>query len=392
MTVSSVGSTHAVESTGIDPPTPESGAGGAGGASGFDILLAGATSEAAHPEDRSASDGSDRGKSSDADPASQSSDKPKDPAKPGAEANLDGLLAVLAALAWTPTPADATDVSATPPPAETPVTGTDGTTSAPAPAPGPIGLDPTTLLDLTPIDVPAPTLESTAMSGTPAPAPPQLPAVSAPPTPAPTTAHAGAPAAPINGPSGAYADTAPSPADRARAGASSGAALASGSTPTHSAAVAAGIDDGTAAATVTPPPPAEQLVAVLSPLRTTQSGAYTLHLELKPPELGRVEMRVEMRDGVLHASIHAEHQSSAQLLRDSLADLRDRLSADGLNPGELTVSDSSVGSGTRDGRETAAGDAMPGSAVSTTDEIVASAPRIASAIDSEATSLLDVRV
>ena len=68
-------------------------------------------------------------------------------------------------------------------------------------------------------------------------------------------------------------------------------------------------------------------MSVLTPLRTTSNGTYTLHLELKPPELGRVELRVDMKDGVMHASIHSDHEGSAQLLRDALGDLRDRLDA-----------------------------------------------------------------
>ena len=178
----------------------------------------------------------------------------------------------------------------------------------------------------------------------------------------PTSRHTrAAPAAPINGPAEQRVRRhrpGRRPIERARPTQSStpdgAATVAVATADAHAPTVSAGVDDGnTAAATVTPPPPAEQLVSVLTPLRTTQNGTYTLHLELKPPELGRVEMRVEMRDGVLHASIHAEHESSAQLLRDALGDLRDRLGAEGVHPGELTVSDGAVGSGQRDGREAA---------------------------------------
>ena len=58
---------------------------------------------------------------------------------------------------------------------------------------------------------------------------------------------------------------------------------------------------------------------------------------MRPPELGRVDMRVEMRDGVLHASIHAEHSQTADLVRNALDDLRARLDADGVRSGQLTV-------------------------------------------------------
>ena len=104
-------------------------------------------------------------------------------------------------------------------------------------------------------------------------------------------------------------------------------------------------------------------------------------------------MRVEMRDGVLHASIHAEHEGSGQVLRDALGDLRDRLGASGVRTGALTVSDGSVGSrDNQDGRAagrtatTSSGpndDLPPGAAI---------APLPTPDPDSESTSLLDVRV
>ena len=132
----------------------------------------------------------------------------------------------------------------------------------------------------------------------------------------------------------------------------SGAATFAATAPAPTAT--AGAADATATTvTVAPPPPAEQLVSVLTPMRTAPNGTYTLRLELKPPELGRVEMRVEMRDGVLHASIHADHEGSAQLVRDALGELRDRLDAEGVHTGELTVSDGGVGSGSHGDRDAA---------------------------------------
>jgi len=90
---------------------------------------------------------------------------------------------------------------------------------------------------------------------------------------------------------------------------------------------------------VPPPAPAEQLVAVLRPLRLAPDGAYRLGLELRPPELGRVEVRVELRDGVLHASMHAETEHAQHALRDAMAHLRARLESDGIRAGRLTVDD-----------------------------------------------------
>ncbi len=154
------------------------------------------------------------------------------------------------------------------------------------------------------------------------------------------------------------------------------------------------------AATTTPPvppPPAEQLVSVLSPLRATPNGSYTLRLELKPVELGRIEMRVEMRDGVLHASIHADHDSSAQLVRASLNELREQLAAEGVRTGNLTVSDSALGSSGRDGNtREAGGDSSRRGATSeaglTDEPNRPSSGEVEPTVDSDPSSLLDVRV
>jgi flagellar hook-length control protein FliK len=96
-----------------------------------------------------------------------------------------------------------------------------------------------------------------------------------------------------------------------------------------------------------PPAPAEQLRAVLRPLPRSGDGSYRLRLELSPPDLGRVDLHVELRDGVMHASIRAEHARTAELVRNALDDLRSQLDADGVRAGDLNVDDS----GTREQRE-----------------------------------------
>jgi flagellar hook-length control protein FliK len=55
-----------------------------------------------------------------------------------------------------------------------------------------------------------------------------------------------------------------------------------------------------------------------------------------------------MRDGVLHASIHAEHAQTGDLMRDALDDLRARLEADGMHTGQLTVDAQGAGSSGRE--------------------------------------------
>ena len=193
-------------------------------------------------------------------------------------------------------------------------------------------------------------------------------------------------------------DTAgPSPSERPRpqaaaSGSPNGAATFAASAPAPTNAAQSIGDGTTATATIAPPPPAEQLVSVLNPLRTTPNGSYTLHLELKPPELGRVELRVEMRDGVLHASIHAEHEGAGQAVRDALGDLRDRLNAQGVRTGDLTVSDGGVGPGSRDGDDGHASSSAPSPSAMTSSDESALADAIATAPDPNSTSLLDVRV
>jgi hypothetical protein len=171
--------------------------------------------------------------------------------------------------------------------------------------------------------------------------------------------------------------------------------------PSTAAAATANAAAADAAATsrVAPPPPAEQLVSVLSPLRTTANGSYLLHLELKPAELGRVEMRVEMRDGVLHASIHADREASAHLVRAALNELREQLASEGVRTGTLTVSDGALGSSGREGARHARADADASRSGAASNSTADSAdPNLATAdandplTDSEPTSLLDVRV
>jgi flagellar hook-length control protein FliK len=113
---------------------------------------------------------------------------------------------------------------------------------------------------------------------------------------------------------------------------------------------AAPTSESAATAPAPPPPPAEQLVAVLRPLQRTADGTYRIRIELRPPELGRVDMRVEVKDGVVHASIHAERAETAELVRNALDDLRARLNADGVRAGSLEVNDGRTNEKQRDQR------------------------------------------
>ena len=108
-----------------------------------------------------------------------------------------------------------------------------------------------------------------------------------------------------------------------------------------------------ATTTPAPPPPADQLLAAMRPLQRNADGSYEIRIEMRPPELGRVEMRVELRDGVLHATIHAEHARTVEVVRNALDDLRARLDAEGMRAGELTVDDGRAGTSDREQRRRA---------------------------------------
>jgi flagellar hook-length control protein FliK len=107
---------------------------------------------------------------------------------------------------------------------------------------------------------------------------------------------------------------------------------------------------------------------------------------MRPPELGRVDMRIEMRDGVIHASIHTEHAQTADLVRSALDDLRARLDADGVRSGQLTVDSQGAGSSGRDS-QAATPERLDDAQLTATAE---PAKVVAPATSSD--SLLDVRI
>ncbi len=120
-------------------------------------------------------------------------------------------------------------------------------------------------------------------------------------------------------------------------------------------------------------------------MQRSPEGNYQIRIEMRPPELGRVDMRVEIRDGVLHATIHAEHAQTADLVRSALDDLRAALEADGLRSGQLTVDSQGAGTSGRDAPTTTP-DRLDDTAALPTNPVVA----IGAATKSD--SLLDVRI
>jgi flagellar hook-length control protein FliK len=198
---------------------------------------------------------------------------------------------------------------------------------------------------------PIPAAPATAIPAAPATA---LPAAPAAPIPAaPTAEPPGAtplPAAPTAEPPGATPLPAVPTPDAGQESGGGPGAHTGGATAAGGLAVAPRAEGTQAAAPVAasapsapaqPPAPADQLFGLVRPLQRAADGSYHLRMELRPPDLGRVEVRVELRDGVLHASIHTERGETADLLRNALDDLRARLDADGMRAGQLTVDDGS---------------------------------------------------
>jgi flagellar hook-length control protein FliK len=414
MTLMSVGSTGASAGP---PGSQTSASGNDTPPAGFEELLTGAnprrdpstesTGSARHDRDTEPCEQSDPHKAAadqadDADRA-DATNAATDNANDGAPAKPDGAddkTGMVAALALTTPITHATTVPATDAAASASANGADAVADATVPVvdPGVADAAPAPpapqVVDLAAVLANLPTADPPA---TPDPVLLPLPDL---PTASAARTHVDSPAATTTNAARESFAVPPAPAEHARptvsAPPATGAATFAPAPPPPPAPPAAAVasvtaEDGTAARVT--PPPSEQLVSVLTPLRTNQNGSYTLRLELKPPELGRVEMRVEMRDGVLHASIHAEHHNAAQTLRDALGDLRDRLGSEGVPTGDLSVSDGGVGA-----RQDASGSAAESRArldagpAGDTATVADTAPTHAPISSPDTTSLLDVRV
>jgi flagellar hook-length control protein FliK len=291
-------------------------------------------------------------------------DKPADDAcEPATGALSDAtVIALLAALGGV-TPKPAPTPTDTPTPVPT-ATETAPTGDVPAPA-LPVATAPiATTVAATTADV-ATAVAATAVPPGPLPAPTAEPTATKPPTSGPGPAKSAAPGATAAAPSAPTPTPTPTPTANSEAAAvpvvpvpvpttepapqPKEEPIAATVLPVVSAPVATRAESSAAAVPATPaatapppPPPAEQLVAVLRPLERAGDGTYHLRLELRPPELGRVDLRVELRDGVFHAAIHTEHANTAELVRGALDDLRSRLDAEGVRSGALTVDNGSA--------------------------------------------------
>ena len=79
-------------------------------------------------------------------------------------------------------------------------------------------------------------------------------------------------------------------------------------------------------------------------------GVQNLTLRLSPPELGRVTVRVESRNGMVSALFRVEQGEAAAQLRDGLAQLRESLRAQGIETGDLEVARQETSMADGDGR------------------------------------------
>ena len=66
-------------------------------------------------------------------------------------------------------------------------------------------------------------------------------------------------------------------------------------------------------------------------------GGGTMHIRLDPPELGALNVRVEMRDGVMTAAFETTNDQATKLLSHSLGDLKSALEAQGVSVEKLHV-------------------------------------------------------
>ena len=77
-------------------------------------------------------------------------------------------------------------------------------------------------------------------------------------------------------------------------------------------------------------------VAVVRPLRD-RDGTHSISIELHPAELGRVRIDLEMRFGVAHVVLSAEHASADAILRLAMPQLREALNGSGVRTGRLDI-------------------------------------------------------
>jgi flagellar hook-length control protein FliK len=97
----------------------------------------------------------------------------------------------------------------------------------------------------------------------------------------------------------------------------------------------------------------EQVARAVRSVRRDEDGNHTMTVRLDPPELGTIELEVQIRDGRLHLHAGSDSTATRELLARAMPELRAALDADGIATGSLDV-------GARAGGQGATGHAGPG--------------------------------
>jgi flagellar hook-length control protein FliK len=74
-------------------------------------------------------------------------------------------------------------------------------------------------------------------------------------------------------------------------------------------------------------------------------GNTRLHVELRPEQLGGIDMDLSRTPEGLHIAITTEHAQTGQMLEEQLANLRQSLSQNGIQLAQLDIRQQSAGHG-----------------------------------------------
>jgi hypothetical protein len=89
-------------------------------------------------------------------------------------------------------------------------------------------------------------------------------------------------------------------------------------------------------ATISSPPPHEQIAQLIEHLMLHREES-AVHLRLDPPELGTVEIRIQVDGNAVHAWLAAERDLTRQSLEQQAQQLREQLAARGLHLAHFEV-------------------------------------------------------
>src|SRR5262249_57309860 len=91
--------------------------------------------------------------------------------------------------------------------------------------------------------------------------------------------------------------------------------------------------------------PSRFIGRVAKAFQTAQDRGGTLQLRLSPPELGALRIELNVKDGVMSASLQTENANARKLLLDHLPALRDRLAEQNIRVDRFDVDVRQDGSG-----------------------------------------------